>query len=128
MADEDKIEESDKPEDGSAVEDSDAASVEAAEPEAPSIEDLLPKKFLADDPDFADRSLGRSGARNVLLPDGRGGLKSVDGRIVKIEHKGETIELIALPEHERIKRQRIINFASIFIGVIFFVLFFWLFF
>ena len=123
MAEEEgKIEDSESPQ-KSTAEDTPA---EVAEPTVPPIESFLPNKFLADDPNFIDRSVERSGTRKVLIPDGRGGMQSVDERIVKIEHKGEIIELIALPEHERQKRQRIINFVSIAIGVLFFVLFFWL--
>lgn len=120
-----EIEEPDESAGGSDVEDSNVES-SATTSEHPPIENRLPKKFLADDPDFIDRSLGRQGARNVLIPDGRGGMQRVDERIVKIEHKGEMIELIALPENERRKRQRITNFVSILIGVLFFVFFFWL--
>lgn len=110
------------------VEDSSNVTSEHSQPETPPVESRLPEKFLADDPDFFDRRVGRSGSRRVLIPDGRGGMQSVDELIVKVEHQGEMIELVALPAHERRRRQRIVNFVSVVIGALFMLIFFWLFF
>lgn len=86
----------------------------------------LPPKFLADDPDFVDFSLGGRHNQKILLPDGSGGVTSVQQNIVKIQHKGKTIELVALSPDEKRKRQLWINTASIGLGILLMVLFFWL--
>ncbi len=86
----------------------------------------LPGKFLADDPGYVDRSVNSKTSDKVLLPDGKGGVTSVSKNIVKIEHQGQTIELIALSPEEKRKRQFWINLVSILLGVCLVVLFFWL--
>ena len=87
--------------------------------------ELLPKKFLADDPEFVDHRMrpGGLGAR-VLLPDGKGGVNSVDRNVVRIEHRGKLIDLQALPPEQRRRRQIVVNLVSIVIGAIFILLFF----
>ena len=89
-----------------------------------SVLSKLPRKFLADDPDFVDHRVSRNQHEKVLLPDGGGGVQSVDGNIVRIKHKGQMIELVALSPEQRQKRQRLVNLVSIVLGAVFLLLFF----
>ena len=75
----------------------------------------LPPKFLVDDPDFQ----GYQDQEKVLLPDGKGGITSVKRNVVKVQHKGQTIELIALTPQQRRRRQLIWNCVWIGIGILF---------
>ena len=89
--------------------------------------DMLPPQFLADDPDFVDYRVKSGHQQRILLPDSGGGVQSVDGNIVRIQHKGQTYELVALSPDQRRKRQQLINIVSIAVGAIFLFLFFrWL--
>ena len=102
------------------------AGTEGEVPSGGPVELPLPKKFLADDPGFVDRSVSGRSERKVLIPDGKGGLKSVDQQVVRIQHRGETVELVAMSEEDRLKRQRLINVLAILFGIVFLLLFFWL--
>ena len=89
-----------------------------------SVEHLLPPRFLVADPDFVDRRIQKGSSQFVLLPDGKGGVKSIDENIIRIEHRGRTVELVALPPAEKRKRQRIVNLVFIAIGILFLIVFF----
>ena len=86
--------------------------------------DRLPPKFLADDPELVHHSHSRKGQQKILLPDGSGGVQSVENNIVRIEHKGQIVELIALSPQQRQKRQRLTNFIAVLLGALFLILFF----
>ena len=85
---------------------------------------FLPPKFLADDPDFVDHSVSGQRSSRVLLPDGAGGVSAVDSNIVRIEHRGQTVELKALSPEKKRFRQRWINIVSILLGAAFLWMFF----
>ena len=87
---------------------------------------VLPRKFLADDPDFVDSSLSGKSSNRVLLPDGTGGVTSVGRNVVKIQHRGQTIELIKFSDEERRRWRFWTNSISIGIGILFIAIFFWL--
>ncbi|MEM9410473.1 MAG: hypothetical protein AAGA30_05135 [Planctomycetota bacterium] len=88
----------------------------------PSI--YLPPQFLADDPDFVDHSVKRHHNPKVLLPDGLGGVTAVDSQIVRIQHRGQTVELKTLPAEKKRFRQMWINIVSIILGGLFLWIFF----
>lgn len=99
---------------------------EDADSIANAYESLLPKKFLADDPEFVDRSMSATASGRVLLPDGSGGVTSVGRHVVKVQHRGHTIELVKLTDEERRRWRFWTNTISIALGVLFIALFFWL--
>ncbi len=111
----------------SSVDDSSADPESLAAAKLAEALEKLPPKFLADDPEFIDRRINAKRDNRVLLPDGGGGLQSVDNNIVRIEHKGKTYELTMLSPEQRRKRQRLVNAVSIALAAIFLVVFFlWL--
>ena len=77
------------------------------------VEKMLPPKFLVEDPDFQGLDRGE----NVFLPDGKGGITSVKRNVVKVQHKGKTVELVALSPEKRRRQQLIWNCVWIFLGV-----------
>ena len=77
------------------------------------VEHLLPPKFLAVDPAFF--YCRHQDGSQVLLPSEDGRLKVVDNRIVKIEHNGQTYELISSPRYERIQRMVVTNVLAVII-------------
>ncbi len=89
----------------------------------PSVEHLLPPLFLVADPDFVAHRIQKGSSQFILLPDGKGGVKSINENIIRIEHRGRTVELVALPAGEKRKRQRIVNFVFIAIGILFLIVF-----
>ena len=86
----------------------------------------LPAKFLAVDPDFLDQRLASWRSERVLLPKRSGGVTSVDRNVVRIQHGGKTIELKKLSAEEKRIWQFWINLLAISLGILLFVLFFWL--
>lgn len=80
---------------------------------------LLPPKFLIADPDFEG-----GGSETVMIPDGKGGIASVKRNVVKVQHKGKTVELITLTPEERRRRQAFWNCIWVIAGVLFFWLVF----
>ena len=108
------------------VEEKQMADNESAEEPVEPYVSVLPKKFLADDPDFVDPALSGTANNRVLLPDGAGGLTSVVRNVVKIQHRGKTIELLKLTDEERRRWRFWTSAISIVIGVLFIILFFWL--
>ena len=78
-----------------------------------SVEDLLPPKFRALDPEFFYRR-HQDGAQ-VMLPSSDGEVKVVDNRIVKIEHNGQTYELISSPEYDRVQKAIVTNVLAVLI-------------
>ncbi len=97
----------------------DPQSVPASE-----IDRLMPPRFLVDDPDFIDYRQGSASAGRVFLPDGEGGVHSIDSHVVRIEHQGRTIELTALPPAARRRRRIIINTVVIVLALAILILVF----
>ena len=54
----------------------------------------------------------------VFLPDGKGGTQQVDQRLVRVEHEGEQVSLVAMTENEKRRRRLIQNIVAIVIGII----------
>ena len=80
-----------------------------------SIDHLLPPKFDVEDPTrmrFSDPQ-----GFKISLPDGDGGTKQIDQRILRVDHGGEKIALIALSPRQRLRRRIISNFIAIVIGI-----------
>lgn len=77
------------------------------------VDHLLPPKFSAVDPAFFYRR--HQDGSQVLLPSADGSMKVVDNRIVKIEHNGQTYELISSPRYERVQRMVVTNVLAVII-------------
>ena len=78
-----------------------------------SVEHLLPPKFQAVDPAFFYRR--HQDGSQVLLPGEDGSVNVVDNRIVRIEHKGQTYELISSPRYDRIQKSIVTNLLAVVI-------------
>lgn len=83
----------------------------------PSIAHLLPPLFEALDPTQLGSQSGAD-AFKVMLPDGEGGTKQVDQRIVRVEHGGLQVSLVAMTQAEKRRRKLIQNIIAIVIGII----------
>lgn len=79
------------------------------------IDHLLPPRFDVIDPEQLVFRRINDPDNSVVLPDGQGGLKKVDKRIVKIKHGGKEITLVALPP-EVVRRKRMIQNTIFMIG------------
>ncbi len=84
-------------------------------PQPDSIDHLLPPRFDVEDPvrlrirdqlDF-----------KISLPDGKGGTQQIDQRILRVDHGGEKIALIALSPQQKLRRRIISNFIAIIVGI-----------
>ncbi len=87
---------------------------QASEPQP--IDHLLPPRF-----DVFDHTLiriSRPSDFKVLLPDGSGGVKQIDKRIVTLEHNGQQVSLTALTPQERSRRRMITNSIAILLGIV----------
>ena len=89
------------------------------------IAHLLPPQFNVLDPELIALNTG-SKQTKVLLPDGKGGTKQVDRRLVRVEHAGEQVSLLTMSEKERSRRRMIQNLIAIVIGIIIMAIAFWL--
>ena len=95
------------------------------EEERAPVDDLLPPRFEVADPTRI--RVGSLPDNKILLPDGEGGLKQVDQRIVQVEHRGQKVSLVALTPKQRIRRRIITNMIAILIGIaILWMAFMWL--
>ncbi|MFT7629360.1 MAG: hypothetical protein ACI87E_000358 [Mariniblastus sp.] len=83
----------------------------------PSIAHLLPPLFEALDPTRLGNQSGAD-AFKVMLPDGEGGTKQVDQRVVRVEHGGMQVSLVAMTQAEKRRRKLIQNIIAIVIGII----------
>ena len=90
-----------------------------------SIEHLLPPRFDVLDPSRLSFSREESEFK-VLLPDGDGGTKQVDNRVVRVSHAGEQVSLVASSDKEKSRRRLIQNVIAIMIGIIILAGAFWL--
>jgi DNA-directed RNA polymerase subunit RPC12/RpoP len=88
-----------------------------ADPNQPeSIDHLLPPLFDVLDP---TRMRGKSSEQfKVMLPDGQGGTKQVDQRVVRVEHDGEQVALVVLTPQQKQRRRAIQNVIAIIIGIV----------
>jgi DNA-directed RNA polymerase subunit RPC12/RpoP len=82
-----------------------------------SIGHLLPPRFDVLDPTRMRLSTGKDQFK-VFLPDGKGGTQQVDQRLVRVEHEGEQVSLVAMTEKEKRRRRLIQNIVAIVIGII----------
>lgn len=90
-----------------------------------SIDHLLPRRFDVLDPSRLKMSREESEFK-VLLPDGDGGTKQVDNRVVRVSHAGEKVSLIATSDKEKSRRRLIQNVVAILIGIVILAGAFWL--
>lgn len=91
-----------------------------------SIDHLLPPRFDVLDPlRMRPRNSGNDQYK-VFLPDGDGGTKLVDQRLVRVEHEGSQVSLRAMTEKEKQRRRWIQNLIAIVIGIIIMAIAFWL--
>ncbi len=98
----------------------DPSEIEAAARQA-ALEEatrLLPPKFQFDDPESLNFRRAENAAFKIRLPDSDGGTQTIDARIVRVEHKGQMIELIALTPEQRRRRRRISNAISILLAIV----------
>ena len=95
------------------------ATVSAADEEAsPPLAGALPAPFLIDDPQRIIRGKSRDTTK-VMLPDEAEGTRQLDRRLVKIEYKGQTVELISRTPEEQIRYRNRVNFVSMLLGLLF---------
>ena len=81
----------------------------------PNIDHLLPPTFDVIDP----TRIGRLGSSDqVILPDGTGGLTSVDQRVVTIVHQGQEYQLVAMTPEQKRRRKLIHNIIALLIGAL----------
>ena len=90
-----------------------------------SIAHLLPPRFDVLDPSRLKMSREESEFK-VLLPDGDGGTKQVDNRVVRVSHAGEQVSLVASSDKEKSRRRMVQNVIAILIGVLILAGAFWL--
>lgn len=89
------------------------------------IDHLLPPRFDVLDPSQLNvKSANRD--HKVLIPDGKGGMAQVDQRVVRIEHDGERVALVAMTAEQKKRRKLIQNIVAIIIGIAIMALAFWL--
>ena len=74
---------------------------------------LLPPKFLAGSSTVSPAL----GPNELRLLNAEGGSDAVDDRVVKIEHKGQIIELVKLTDKQRQRRRLIYNSIAIVLGL-----------
>ncbi len=82
-----------------------------------SIDHWLPPRFDVLDPSRMRLKTGK-GQFQVILPDGNGGMKQIDQRLVRVEHEGTQVALVAMTEKEKKRRRLIQNIVAIVIGII----------
>ena len=102
------------PEEGPAVDSAaDLATAVATVFTPQPVDHLLPPKFQAVDPAFFYRR--HQDGSQVLLPGEDGSVNVVDNRIVRIEHNGQTYELISSPRYDRIQKSIVTNLMAVVI-------------
>ena len=79
------------------------------------IDHLLPPRFDVLDPQRLAMRGRQSADHQVILPDGQGGLKKVDDRIVRVKYGAEEIKLVSLSPAE-LSRRRQLQTAIFMIG------------
>lgn len=84
-------------------------------PQADSIDHLLPPRFDVEDP--ARLRIRDQLGFKISLPDGKGGTQQIDQRILRVDHGGEKIALIALSPQQKLRRRIISNFIAIIVGI-----------
>jgi hypothetical protein len=80
------------------------------------IDHLLPPRFDVLDPSQMRVKAGKAEFK-VLLPDGKGGMAQVDQRIIRVEHDGERVSLVAMTPEQKSRRRFIQNIIAIIIGI-----------
>ena len=81
----------------------------------------LPMPFLVEDPQRISNLQSRKNTK-VLLPDSTEGTRQLDQRLVKIQYKGETVELISRTPEEQARYRRAVNLVSMLIGMLFIII------
>ena len=78
----------------------------------------LPAPFLVDDPQRMGAMVNRDNPK-ILLPDATDGTRQLDRRLVKIEYKGQTVELVSRTPEEQTRYRNIVNIISMLLGLVF---------
>ncbi|MCH2182897.1 MAG: hypothetical protein MK108_12910 [Mariniblastus sp.] len=78
----------------------------------------LPAPFLIDDPQSIASGHQRDTTK-VMLPDEAEGARQFDRRLVKIEYKGQIVELVSRTPEEQIRYRNRVNFVSMLLGLLF---------
>ena len=84
---------------------------------ARNIDHLLPPRFDVLDPNRLSVGSGNRDFK-ILLPDGDGGAKQFDQRVMRVEHDGEQVALVSMTPEQRRRRRLIQNIIAIAIGII----------
>ena len=80
-----------------------------------SIAHLLPPTFDVFDPTLI--RIKSQDEHKVAVPDGRGGAKQLDQRVLRVEHQGEKVTLVAMSSRQKFQRRLISNILAILIGI-----------
>ncbi len=91
----------------------------------PSIDHLLPPKFLVDDPEQLAVAVTKTNHK-ILLPDGKGGVSRIDDRVVRIQHGQEKVTLLTLTPQQKARRRFIVNLVTILLAIACMALAFWI--
>ncbi len=80
--------------------------------------ETLPTPFLVDDPQQMSVLVQRDDTK-ILLPDADEGTRQLDRRLVRIEYKGQTVELVSRTPTEQKHYRMIVNAISMLLGLLF---------
>ena len=89
---------------------------EAESPNQESIAHLLPPKFDVLDPENLNFSSTNS-QNKIVLPDGKGGTAQLDQRVLRVEHGGQQVSLVALTPQQKRRKRLIQNCVMIVIAI-----------
>ncbi len=78
----------------------------------------LPAPFLVEDPQRMGALVSRDNTK-IMLPDATDGTRQLDRRLVKIEYKGQTVELVSRTPEEQTRYRNSVNFISMLLGLVF---------
>ncbi|MEM7783039.1 MAG: hypothetical protein AAF623_06780 [Planctomycetota bacterium] len=81
------------------------------------IAHLLPPTFDVLDPKNLNMQSGPEKFK-IFLPDGNGGTAQLDKRVLRVEHDGEQISLVAMTPEQRKRRRLIQNVIMVLIAVV----------
>lgn len=76
------------------------------------IDHLLPPRFDLDDPDRLELRLSNENHK-VLLPDGGGGLREIDDRVIRVRYGSEEFQLTNASDQDKQRRRLLTNITTI---------------
>ena len=80
-----------------------------------SVAHLLPPTFDVFDP--TQIRIKSKDEHTIAVPDGKGGAKQLDQRVLRVEHQGEKVTLVAMSARQKFRRRLISNVLAILIGI-----------